>query len=107
MQQCKDYIVNILDYIDKTKNILPERLYVGINDLANTTAIKMRDFGDALTGKADPHNSTMQIQHFKIIQNLRLNFPEKYKQLVFFATIYPTLNYDARKTQILSFFKKF
>lgn len=47
----------------------------------------------------------MQIQHFKLVEHLRHNDPEKYKQLYFFATIYPTLDYDDQVVQLEKFIK--
>jgi hypothetical protein len=49
----------------------------------------------------------MQIQHFNLAQDLRLKNPEKYKQLVFFATIYPTMTFQERQKRLLAFFQEF
>jgi hypothetical protein len=107
MERCKRYVLSILKYEDNIKHVLPERLYVGVSDLAQAVAVKMRTFGDALTGKANPFGSSMQMQHFNLVQHMRLNEPEKYKQLVYFSTIYPTFTYEERKKHLISFFQKF
>ena len=70
-------------------------------------ALKMREYSDAMSGKGSVSTVSILMPHFKLVEKLRRNNPNKYKQLVFFATIYPTLSYDERHTQILAYFNGF
>ena len=103
MEQCRKYVTEILDYVHAHKQDVPEKIYKNTRDLAVTVATKMRAFGDAMAGKINSNYVSMQIQHFKLVDNLRRNQPDKYKQLCFFATIYPTLDYDDQQVQLEKF----
>ena len=107
MEQCKKYVLSILQYTDANKQVFPEKMYNATLNLADTVTGRMRQFKDALSGKADPYNWSMQRQHFNLVQRLRQQEPEKYKALVFFATIYPTLSYEDRKKRLVAFFQTF
>ena len=107
MEQCKNYVLSILQYTDANKQVFPEKMYNATVDMVGNITVRMRQFKDALSGKADPFNTSMQVQHFNLVQQLRLNNPDKYQQLVFFATIYPTLSYDQRRKRLVAFFKAF
>ncbi len=107
MEQCKKYVKSILEYVHAHKQDVPEKLYKETLGMASAITFKMRAYGDAMTGKRDPTMVSMLIQHFKIVENLRHTQPEKYKQLVFFATIYPTLDPTDQTTQLETFFKGF
>jgi hypothetical protein len=58
-----------------------------------------------MVGKTDPTNVIMAKEHFAMLQDMRKNQPEKYKKLVFFATIYPSIRFADQKTQLATFFK--
>ena len=107
LELCRNYVLSILQYADANKQVFPEKMYNATVDLVGDVAIRMRQFKDALSGKADPYNTSMQIQHFNLAQDLRLKNPEKYKQLVFFATIYPTMTFQERQKRLLAFFQEF
>jgi hypothetical protein len=101
----KAYVDAILMYATKQK--IPNQVYNSTRELATTIASKMRIYSDAMSGKNDPSNVSILLQHYNVIESLRSNEPEKYKQLVFFSTIYPTLSYDDQRVQILAFFNGF
>ena len=105
MEQCRKYVTDILNYVHAHKQDVPEKIYKNTRDLAVTVATKMRAFGDGMAGRLDSNYVSMQIQHFKLVEHLRHNDPEKYKQLYFFATIYPTLDYDDQVVQLEKFIK--
>ena len=107
MEQCKKYVRSILEYVHAHKQDIPEKLYKETRDMAVAIASKMRSYGDAMAGRYDSTTLSMLIQHFKLVEDLRHNQPEKYKQLVFFATIYPTLDYDDQPAQLDAFFQAF
>jgi hypothetical protein len=88
-------------------NDAPEKLYNNTMVMASEIAKKMRLYGDALVGKANPIYVSIQDQHFRLLQRLRLQEPEKYKKLVNFATIYPTLNFNDQSKYLVSFFQDF
>lgn len=107
IEQCKKYIIDILDYANNYKSDVPAKLYDNTLNMAAEIAKKMRSYGDALSGKANPTTVSIQEQHFKLLQHLRLQEPEKYKSLVFFATIYPTLKFNDQAIYLVKFFKDF
>jgi len=101
----KAYIDAVLLYATKQK--IPSAIYDATRELATSIAAKMRIYSDAMAGKIDPTNVSVLLQHYNLMQNLRTTRPDKYKQLVFFANVYPTLSYDDQRIQILAFFNGF
>jgi len=101
----KKYIDQVLVYA--RKHNIPETVYQKTRDMATEIALKMREYSDAMAGKGSVSTVSILVPHFTLLEKLRKNNPEKYKQLVYFATIYPTLGYDDRQAQLVSFFKDF
>jgi hypothetical protein len=89
------------------KSDFSEKIYNSTNNLAIGVVGKMREYGDALAGKADSNTVTMLKQHFNMVEDLRKNNPSKYKKLVYFAFVYPTLSFDNQAKQLVSFFMDF
>jgi hypothetical protein len=112
-EKCKTLVFDVLKIarekasaVAKTTQI-PEKLYTNTMDLANTIASKIRNINDNMVGKADPANVTISNAHFSLLQDLRTKQPEKYKKLVYFGTIYPTIKFQDQKPQLTTFFKSF
>jgi len=93
----------VFDQIVQVVKKIPNKVRLEIVDMAKSIQRKIRDYADAVSFKNDPAYLNIDRQHFRYLENLRHSQPEKYKQLVYFAQVYPTLDIDDQETAIVSF----
>jgi hypothetical protein len=86
---------------------IPNELYEKFYGASMTLGEKLQEFADAISGKANTTSPVVANNHFKMINDLRLNNPEKYKQLIFFGHVYQTLPIDQRIDAANKFFSNF
>lgn len=90
----------------KLKDI-PSMFMKDIIDMSKGIQKKMREYCDAVSGKNQTQYVSMNKQYFLYVDNLRKNEPEKYKRLVYFATIYPTLDIDVQGEALTKFLEDY
>jgi len=83
---------------------LPRKFQDEVIDMSKSIQKKLREYSEVASFKTDPQYLSMEKKHFDFVQNLRKTNPEKYKSLVYFATVYPTLDIDDQRKAAISFF---
>lgn len=78
-----------------------------ITRMAKTLQLKMREYSETMGGYKSKDFITIKKIHFDLLDNLRKTNPNKYKELVFFATIYPTMDIDKQEISLTQFFSGF
>ena len=89
-------------FVEKLQDA-PDTIYNEIVDMAKTIQKKMREYSDATSGRMDPEYVMLVKPHMEFLNKLRLKEPNKYKDLVYFASIYGTLDIDVQPKALASF----
>lgn len=75
-----------------------------VDNITKEIQIRIRKYGETVTGKTFIEYISIDSNHFNYIENLRLNNNDKYKELVYFSTVYDTLDVDTKQNAIAKFF---
>jgi hypothetical protein len=86
---------------------LPSMFMKDVIDMSKGIQKKMREYCDAVSGKNQTQYVSLNKKYFDYIENLKKGNPEKYKRLVYFATIYPTLDIDDQNSALTDFLKDY
>lgn len=80
----------------------PETFYKEVIDMSKTIQLKMRQYTDSINGRNNKDLSLAKV-HMEFLNKLRLNNPNSYRNLVYFAYIYKTLDIDEQPIATKSF----
>lgn len=89
------------------KNSIKTKMIDEISNLAKTLQLKIRQYGESMGGHNEDAYISLAKRHFNYLQNLRQTNPLKYKKLIYFATIYPTMDIDKQEESTKHFFNDF